>query len=229
MPGAGAGTPPVDTQTPVASLDPDPPSGGGDGTGTGAGGEQPGGPRRPRPIFFVVGVALAVALGIGLFTGVGTHSSSGRPVTGDAVPGFSVPRLGGGAAVGVPVDGGGHGRPAVLLFFASWCGPCQKEIPALAATYRRQQDQKNRLARVALVGVDGDDATAAALRFVHGSGVTFPVGVDRRYTVTEGLFYFTGLPEAVFVNGDGSIAAIHYGALSSSDFVHWEQRLLTGG
>lgn len=64
---------------------------------------------------------------------------------------------------------------------------------------------------------------------MHSSGVTFPVGADRRYTVTEGLFYFTGLPEAVFVNGDGSIAAIHYGALTPAQLVQWQQRLLTGG
>ncbi len=234
MPGAGAGTPPGDVQSPVAALDPDPPAGGDDGAGTGgagdaAGGGPPGGPRRPRPVFLLVGVVLAVGLAIGLFTGVGTRSSPGRPEAGDAVPAFTVPRLGGGPEVGVPADGGGDGRPAVLLFFASWCGPCQKEIPALAATYHTQQVARSRLARVALVGVDGDDGTAAALRFVHTSDVTFPVGVDRRYTVTEGLFYFTGLPEAVFVNGDGSIAAVHYGALTPAQLVQWQQRLLTGG
>jgi thiol-disulfide isomerase/thioredoxin len=227
---AGAGTP-------VATSLDDPPLGadGADG-GTGAGGvgaptgaQPPAQPRRPRRIFLVVGLVLAVGLAIGLFTGVGTHSSGGRPGAGSAAPTFSVPRLGGGASVGVPIDGGGHGRPAVLLFFASWCVPCQKEIPALAATYRRQQAEHTRLARVALVGVDGDDGTADAKTFVHHAGVTFPVGVDHRYTVTEGLFYFTGLPEAVFVNGDGSIAAIHYGALSSDQLVRWQQRLLTAG
>jgi thiol-disulfide isomerase/thioredoxin len=117
----------------------------------------------------------------------------------------------------------------VLLFFASWCGPCQTEIPNLAAVYHHQQADHSPLARVALVGIDGDDGTSAAEHFVHTSGVTFPVGVDRSYAVTEGLFYFTGLPEAVFVNKDGSIAAIHYGALSSSQLTQWEQRLLTSG
>lgn len=231
MAGAGAGTPPSEragAEAPQgAEAVTEVRSEAGATEVTGAGG--PPARRRPRPVFLLVGVVLAVALGVGLFTGVGTHSSPGRPQAGGAAPSFSLPRLGGGAQVGVPEDGGGNGRPAVVLFFASWCGPCQKEVPALAATYHRQQVDHSRLAGVALIGVDGDDATSAALHFVHTAGVTFPIGADRRYAVTEGLFYFTGLPESVFVNADGTIADIHYGALSASQLVQWEQRLLTDG
>lgn len=174
---------------------------------------------------------LAVALGIGLFTGVGTGKghSGGPPQAGGQVPTFSLPNLGGGAPVGVPADGGGSGRPAVVLFFASWCGPCQKEVPLLAATYHQQQATKSPLAKVALIGVAGSDPTATALRFVHRSGVTFPVGADKTFAVTEGLFYFKNLPESVFVNGDGVIAAIHLGALSKSELIQWEKRLVDGG
>lgn len=211
----------------------EPTQGGGTSPGTepGGGGDHGRlGGRRPRPVFLLVGVVLAVGLGIGLFTGVGTHrGSGGRPVTGSAVPRFSLPRLGGGGRVGVPADGGGDGHPAVIVFFASWCGPCQKELPGLAGTYRREQETGSRLARVAMIGVDGNDPAGKALAFVHRSGVTFPVGADRTYTVTEGLFYFTSLPESVFVEGDGTIAGIHYGGLTRSELVDWQRRLLATG
>jgi thiol-disulfide isomerase/thioredoxin len=188
--------------------------------------------RRPRPIFLVIGVVLAVALAAGLF-GVGlqvTGGGSGRPGKGSATPHFALPVLGSThGKVAVPADGGGGGRPAILLFFASWCSPCQKEIPALAATYRHQEADGSKLRKVALIGVDGNDPTANALAFVHSSGVTFPVGADLAFTVTQTLFDFNYLPEAVFVEGNGTIAGIHYGALSTSAFVSWERKLLAGG
>lgn len=189
-------------------------------------GRLAGGGRRPRPIFLLVGVVIAAALGVGLFTGVGTPSTPVRPVVGATLPAFSLPRLGGGATVAVPADGGGNGRPAILLFFASWCGPCQREVPALASAYHHQQQEGSRLAKVALVGVDVSDPTASALAFVRKSGVTFPVGADRNATVMNGMFQFTGLPDAVFVDADGRIAAIHQGALTSSVLVSWERKLL---
>lgn len=187
----------------------------------------PGQPRtRPRIVFLLIGVVLAGVLAVFLFTDVGTRQHTRRPTAGSAVPAFSLPRLGGAGRVGVPADGGGDGRPAILLFFASWCTPCQREIPALARTYRSQQAAKSTLARVSLIGVDGSDPKADAVAFVHSSGVSFPVAADSSYTVTQGLFEFTGLPESVFVKGDGTIAGIHLGPLSTASFVSWERKLL---
>lgn len=185
-------------------------------------------PRRPRPIFLVVGIVIAAAVGVGLFTGIGTGGTArgARPVAGSAVPAFSIPRLGGGTPVGVPADGAGNGRPAVLLFFASWCPPCRGELPDLAAAYAHEQATHSRLAGVAVIGIDGMDPSATARAFVRRSGVTFPVGADSTYHVTETLFWFTGLPETVYVQGNGTIAHITYGPTSTGEFEAWQRRLL---
>ncbi len=120
-------------------------------------------------------------------------------------------------------------RPAVLLFFASWCTACHTEVPAVAALYSHQRADHSPLAAVAVVGVDGNDPGSAASSFVRQSKVTFPVGVDPDYALTEGKFGFLGLPDAVFVNADGTIAGIHQGALSTAELVDWEHRLVSNG
>lgn len=195
---------------------------------------------RRRLVFLSLGVVLATGLGVGLFTSSGTGNKSGPPAAGDQVPTFSLSALGGGGSVHVDAGGGalngGSGggrqggdrgdRPAVLLFFASWCTQCWNEVPTIAHVYTHQQASGSRLTAVRVVGIDGNDPTPNALSFVHRDHVTFPVGVDNDYAVTQGKFRFTGLPDAVFVKPDGTIAGVHYGALSGSSFTGWERRLL---
>jgi cytochrome c biogenesis protein CcmG, thiol:disulfide interchange protein DsbE len=167
----------------------------------------------------VVGLVLAAGLGVGLFTSIGTPTQA-TPGVGSAAPSFSLRALGGGGQVGTPADGGGDGRPAVLLFFASWCAPCQSEVPAVAAVYRAQKHD-----RIPVIGVDGMDPTREALSFDHRSGVTFPVAADSDYTVTEGLYGFDGDPDAVFINAQGTIEHIVHGPITRSVLLAWERRL----
>jgi thiol-disulfide isomerase/thioredoxin len=176
----------------------------------------------------LLGVVLAIALGVGLFTSFGSSPTSGQLQVGELAPAFSLPKLTGAGRVGVPADGGGHGRPAVVLFFASWCAPCRAEIPALARIYRQQQASRSPLAKVALLGVDTADPEPNALNFVRSSGVTFPVAADAQYVVID-RYGFVGDPDAVFVEGNGTVAGIEEGPLSAASLVSWEHRLLGGG
>jgi peroxiredoxin len=175
--------------------------------------------RRPRLMFLVVGVVLAAGLAVGLFTTAGSSPSSGRPGVGSAAPTFSLPRLGGGAPVGIPADGANGTRPAVVVFYASDCVPCHAEIPALARAYRAQHRHP-----VALIGVAAGDPSPAA--FARASGVTFPVGLDDDVSVTQGRYAFNAIPEAVFVKADGTIDAIRYGAITPAQLAAGEHRLL---
>ena len=74
-----------------------------------------------------------------------------------------------------------------------------------------------------MIGIDGQRPHPQRPGLRARDGVTFPVGVDADYSVTQGLFAFTGLPESVMVRGDGTIAHITYGALTAAQFARtWE-------
>jgi len=187
-------------------------------------------PRKPRKIFLLVGLVLAAALGIGLFTSVGTNAnSSGAPHAGGPLPSFSGVNLNGTGRVAVPANGVGNGHAGVVLFFGNWCPSCHTELPALAAAVRRQQAGGTPLARVRVIGVDSEDTTADATSFIKASGVTFPVAYDPNLLITSGAFYFRGDPYAVFVRSDGTIDRIVSGPLTAATFTADEKALIPSG
>ena len=100
-----------------------------------------------------------------------------------------------------------RGRPVVVNFWASWCPPCRKEMPTLAATAGRLAG------KVDFVGVDTNDNRSAALAFAAKTGVTYPLAFDPHGSVasTYGVY---GLPTTIFVSPRGRLLARQVGALT---------------
>jgi cytochrome c biogenesis protein CcmG/thiol:disulfide interchange protein DsbE len=186
-------------------------------------------PRKPRKIFLALGVVLASALGIGLFTSLGTSpATTNAPRVGGPVPAFVASRLNGPGSVSVSPSSGG--TPTVLLFFGNWCPSCHQEVPPLAAAVRHQDAAGGALSHVRVIGIDNEDTTGNAKAFIRNTGVTFPVGYDPNLDITEGDFYFRSDPEVVFVRGDGTIADIVIGqVLSAASFTADERALIPSG
>jgi thiol-disulfide isomerase/thioredoxin len=189
---------------------------------------------KPRKIFLVVGIVLALIIGIFLFTSLGTSdgsgSTGGAPQAGDPVPSFTGQNIGPVGGPSVSVSAHPDGRPTVLLFFGNWCPSCHQELPPLAAAVRGQDSAGGALAGIRVVGVDSLDKVSKAKSFVHDAGVSFPVAYDPNVNITSGLFYFTGDPYAVFVRADGTIAKIVAGdGLNPSSLAADERALIPSG
>ncbi len=172
-------------------------------------------PRRPlstKLIATAVGVVVAVILVavVSALTG-GKVTSGGHgdvlPTTdlvGHRVSTFSLGGLSGGE-IHAPWT---EGKASVLIFFASWCGPCQGEMPKVA-TYLRDHDPSP----IEVLGIDANDERAAAKAFVKKDNVTFPVAFDANGTVTSSVFGFEQLPESVFINAKGVVKKVYFGAV----------------
>lgn len=101
-----------------------------------------------------------------------------------------------------------QGKPVVLNFWATWCGPCQRELPALQAAAERYGD------RVLIVGVDQGESAEIVQRYVDQLGLTFAIPLDPEFSVGE-LYNVRGLPTTYFIDRQGVIRQMWLGEMNS--------------
>ncbi len=103
-----------------------------------------------------------------------------------------------------------RGGPVVLNFWASWCMPCRREMPALQATHEELGDA------VTFIGMNHQDDRDAAMDLLAEVGVTYSSGFDPEGKVAAGYGLF-GMPTTVFISPDGAVVAQHTGELSAAE------------
>ena len=90
------------------------------------------------------------------------------------------------------------GKPVVLNFWASWCGPCADEAPVLQDAARRYGD------RAAFIGVNVQDVDADAQAFLRKYGVTYANGSKDAGPISI-QYGMRGVPETYFIAPDGRL------------------------
>jgi len=124
------------------------------------------------------------------------HSYAGpaEQVVGTTLPGAIVPNVEGGS-----IDLAAYrGRPLIVNLWATWCGPCRREMPALE---RLAKEQRGKLA---VVAIDQREDPSVVQSYVKRFGVTFAVGVDDGQRLGTDL-HLIGLPSSFFVDRNGII------------------------
>lgn len=134
--------------------------------------------------------------------GVPCPAPSGMPAGGgDAVTTLTLPCLGGGstATEAMPLT---DGAPMVVNIWASWCGPCRDELPAVQAFAAK--------GTVGVLGVNTQDTEDAARSIVEDFGLTFP----SRFDPDAQLLTLLGkrvLPVTVLLTAEGTVAHTYSG------------------
>lgn len=119
---------------------------------------------------------------------------------------FSVPALDGEGEVSLADY---RGRPVILNFWASWCGPCRREMPELVAFARENPE-------VAVVGLAVMDERGDSRRFAREFDVPYDLGVDADGEVA-GDYEATGLPVTVVIDREGREASTWFGPIGRED------------
>jgi cytochrome c biogenesis protein CcmG/thiol:disulfide interchange protein DsbE len=144
----------------------------------------------PWGLRIVVGVAI-VALGAYFLL----QPSGEDGGTTQTLPAFDLPLLAGDGSFS---SADMQGKPMVINFWASWCGPCREETPLLQRTWEKYENRG-----LVILGVNVQDTPDGARDFVKEFDMSYPVVVDEDQRLYDQLVEFEGLPQTFFVDETG--------------------------
>jgi peroxiredoxin len=171
--------------------------------------------RRP---FWITLIGLVIVLGgiwIIFSQSTRTNSLAGAeaselepaPVAGHPAPDFELPTLDGDTLRLSDYQG----RPVLVNFWATWCGPCRAEFPDFQEAYADNADD------LVIIGVNNTAADQENLveDFVAEMGATFPIVLDKTGQTVE-TYKVLGLPTTVFVDRNGIVSEVFTGPINKA-------------
>jgi len=140
----------------------------------------------------------------GVPTTIESPTDNSKAKVGTPAPDFSLPSVDGRRVTLSAL----RGHPVVLVFFASWCHPCEEELPVL------QQFADADGGRLAVIGVNFQDLGSDSKAFVRRLHVTFPALLEDPSGPVAERYGVRGLPQAIFIDAHGVVRGRVYGQTS---------------
>ena len=150
-----------------------------------------------------VAIVLGSILMLSLAWGLQHAALANPPVLGRAAPPLGIKTVSGEQVHVADLQG----RPVVLNFWASWCGPCVEEGRVLAAASQANPN-------IAFVGADNQDTQAGFAGFEQNNPHPYPAG-----PIVAGSYRsygVAGLPSTFFINSQGVVVASFVGPLDAA-------------
>ena len=124
----------------------------------------------------------------------GCWADPGGPYEGQRAPSIEGSLMSGGALDFESL----RGKPTMLIFWASWCGPCRQEAPEIASIAQQHG------AAINLLAVNAGEPLAVAQRAAKEMAIRWPVVMDSDGSI-QSLYNVSGIPLVVILDADGVV------------------------
>ena len=101
----------------------------------------------------------------------------------------------------------------MLNFWATWCGPCVREMPMF-------QEFQDRYPEMVLLGVDEEESPETVRDFLQKMSLTYTILLDQKAELAQDL-RVNYLPTTFFIDGQGDIRFRHFGILSEEQLTYY--------
>jgi len=146
-------------------------------------------------------IAGLVALGAALIL-LSDRSQAPYVDAGVQAPGFALPRLEGGAPLALESL---RGRIVLVNFWATWCKPCEGEMPSMERLHRSLAGE-----RFALLAVSVDEAQPPVVEFRDRHGLSFPILLDAERRAAN-AYQTHRFPESFLIDARGRVVQRYIG------------------
>lgn len=153
---------------------------------------------------------------------IGAALAAPEMIPEDVFKAMSAPRAGDISTLSLPLDGGGtftlgdhRGKKVLLSFWASWCAPCRRELPALSEWAKAHPD-------VAIVAVNVDREQGDARKFLDAVHFDLPVAYDPN-AEHLGQYGVTSMPTMFLFDAKGALLWRHTGYSPEKGFTELDE------
>lgn len=98
------------------------------------------------------------------------------------------------------------GTPLVINFWATWCKPCENEMPLLNSVAMNAENQFQ------VIGINVEEDGTAVTGYIEDNKVDFRILLDEKGEIAD-QYLINGYPTTFFVDGDGILRAVRIGEL----------------